>query len=933
MADLTSVIELIFQGTDRVSETVRSVSGNLGQLGAATTAVAQPFAQLGDFILKTDAALLGLATVIGVKSVAEASKFEAALLDLQKQMNEGEGDAAAYAGQLEALAVRYGVNANELVKSAADFKAAGYTIDESIQLVDQSLKLMIAGGVSASQATTILNSSLAGFQVPADQTATAAQRIGDVLNKVADISKSGFTDLAQGFSDLAPIAKLTGLSFEEVAATLSVVIDKGISGSEAATGLKSTFLSLVAPSKEAQTAMAALGIQFDAAGKPMGSVKDILTGMIPQWDRLTDTQKLNAAATIAGKDQAAKFVALLDDWKLAMDRVKIANEEAGGSIDKEVTIRLKSAEVQFASLSEATRQLAVALGSQLLASTGTAAGGLSALAQAFKGVIDSGALSPLLDLVNAQGDRLGELLKTIAKNLPAAFERLDFSGLVDAFQDLGAGLERFFAALFGDLDLTTVEGLAEALQQVVDGAELLVRATEGMIQAFEPFAAAVRAAIENFSALDEASQVDFGEFLGTMQAIVAAGPGIAAALIAIGKAGLDMGTALDVVFGGAKIIVNAFQVAFDTAVLAIIETAKFLPTQLLQVAEALGAEGMAADLRKALAGLNEYGNAVRENLDRNAQELKDGWAQATGAAGASTSEFGTRLDGVRARLDSFKTGAESANEGLKQQVTAADGAMNALRQYEASMGIVVQANVKLGEASAKAGTDVYALSDKIKVTAGGLQAGGDGANQYSAALDGVVKSYDQIGGGTVKATGAFKAVSESVNETAKSAEEATKKSDEFLVKMEEIASNERIKIIEATVSLKTEQFKADAERVKATFASLDNTITSTGDLLGSLFGNLAGTSDRWTQLELTEQIDLENKRRQEALDMQKKLAEAEINRINAQADALNRGDALIQIDGTGLAPQLEAFMWEILKAIRVRANAEFSDYLLGMAAP
>ena len=80
------------------------------------------------------------------------------------------------------------------------------------------------------------------------------------------------------------------------------------------------------------------------------------------------------------------------------------------------------------------------------------------------------------------------------------------------------------------------------------------------------------------------------------------------------------------------------------------------------------------------------------------------------------------------------------------------------------------------------------------------------------------------------------------------------------------------------------------------------------------------------------QIKEENKRRQEALDLQKKLAEAEIERINAQTRALDRGDALIQIDGTGLEPQLEAFMWEILKAIQVRANSEFQSFLLGAAA-
>lgn len=132
------------------------------------------------------------------------------------------------------------------------------------------------------------------------------------------------------------------------------------------------------------------------------------------------------------------------------------------------------------------------------------------------------------------------------------------------------------------------------------------------------------------------------------------------------------------------------------------------------------------------------------------------------------------------------------------------------------------------------------------------------------------------------------------------------------------------------MQLETERLQADMERVKAAFASIDSTIQSTGDLLGSLFGNLVDTDNRWKELAIEEQIDAENKRRQEALDLQKQLTEAEIARIEAQTEALNRGDALITIEANGLEPELEAFMWKILSRIRARANAEFADYLLGL---
>jgi hypothetical protein len=158
----------------------------------------------------------------------------------------------------------------------------------------------------------------------------------------------------------------------------------------------------------------------------------------------------------------------------------------------------------------------------------------------------------------------------------------------------------------------------------------------------------------------------------------------------------------------------------------------------------------------------------------------------------------------------------------------------------------------------------------------------------------------------------------------------TKNAQDFETKMEEIASNERIKTIEATVALNVAQLEADAKRVEAMFASIDTTINSTGELLGSLFGNFVQADSMWDKAKIEAQIRLENKRRQEALDLQKKLVEAEIARIEAQTRRLNRADPFIKITADGLEPELEAFMWKILQKTRMRVNAEYGDFLLGL---
>lgn len=933
MADLNTVVKILFSGDDQVSGMMRGIGGQLSSLDDVAQTVAAPFADLAGMIEKVDAGLVGLAAVIGTLSVNEAVKYQSALLDLQKQMDDNEGSAASQSARLEEIAQKYGENANDLVKSTADFKAAGYDLDTSVSLVTQSLNLMIAGGVKTSDAVDIMNRSLAGFQIPAADVVKEAQHIGDVLNKAADITKSSFSELATGFADLAPVAKQTGFSFEETAALLTEVIDVFGSGSEAANGLKSGFLSLVDPTAEAKKELAALRVEIIDSNGQMKSVKDILGQLAPAFDGLTESQKLSAASILFGKEQAGKMVQVLGTYNDAMQRATTLNEQAGGSIEKEVTTRLQSAEVQVKRTEEAIRQLGVHLGLELLDGTEKAAGGVTDLANAFKTLVDSGALGPFTDLIVQQANLIGETLSAMAKNLPEAFAQVDFSGLLSSIHGFGDELSTLFKALFGNIDLTTVEGLASALQTIINIGDSLVLTTQGIVRAFEPFAAAIGATVRNFNDLDSASKIDFGNFIGDMQAIVSAGSVVGGTLIAIGQAGISLQPIMDAVFGGIKVAVNALQVSFDAVVLGILQIKKSLLEAGLSVAEFSdkfaftdAAKKQNADAISAfksnLDDLSITMDAVASNLERNKTELEAGWAQATGEATGKTAELQQQLDSAKSSFDAHRAAILQNNSAMQDWST---GIQQGASKAQAISGVLQDWSDGLKQVAAQSKYDPLAgLLDRVKI---------DG---YGADLKGVIAthnemvvSYTQVGGAAVKATGAFKAVGDSASEQTKKVDETIKKSQEYQLKMEEIASNERIKVIEARVQLNVAELEAQTKQIEATFKSLDSTVSSTGDLLGSLFSDFAKSSGV-TQAEIASQIDLENQRRQKALDLQTKLTEAEIDKISAQTAALQRGNAMIQIDGSGLAPQLEAFMWEVLKSIRVRANAEFQSYLLGI---
>jgi hypothetical protein len=158
----------------------------------------------------------------------------------------------------------------------------------------------------------------------------------------------------------------------------------------------------------------------------------------------------------------------------------------------------------------------------------------------------------------------------------------------------------------------------------------------------------------------------------------------------------------------------------------------------------------------------------------------------------------------------------------------------------------------------------------------------------------------------------------------------TEQANNFKIKMEEIASDERIKTIEAKITLDVARLEAETQQVEAAFDSITATIENTGDVLKALYGEFTGAGT-YEQLKLEQWINEENARRDKAFEMQEKLIQVQIDAIKARTDAMNRGDAFIRVDGSGLEPHLEAFMWEVLKAIQVQASADMQEFLLGVA--
>jgi tape measure domain-containing protein len=412
-------------------------------------------------------------------------------------------------------------------------------------------------------------------------------------------------------------------------------------------------------------------------------------------------------------------------------------------------------------------------------------------------------------------------------------------------------------------------------------------------------------------------------------------------------------------FDGYQASLNRLRNAIDDAFVTLGDTGAFdVLTKGLQLGTAaivgaigtltlLGEVAAAVFAKLQLGDSFNFGAAVEESFNkaansmRRASEAVLGVNQGTDATAASAIKAGNELAGA------FERGKLSAKE-LEAAAREVDKSLKALgidpKTFLDPIKELDKAFTDLAKNPAASGDQIVTgligalrslpqeanLDELRRQLAFAFRDGRISAEEYAQGLALIETKARGLSPSFGPVTDAVRRQGEESDKAAKAAERATEKAQQYRLELEKLASNERIKNIEARVSIRTAELEAQTKQVQAAFESINATVADTGKSLQSLFGLFSKNDISFSQLrKIEDQIDKENQRRDDALKLQRELVQAQIAQFRAQTQALERGDSLIKIDGAGLQPHLEAFMWEILRTIQVRVNRDGLKLLLG----
>jgi len=932
--DLQRTIEIIFAGVDNVGPTVQSVGRSLDTLQNKVGGVTGPMADWTKTILAAETALVGVGLAMAGVAVNQAGEFQTSVKEIGTLFNATQDQVKGLGDEILDYAVVSTASIEEINQAVYKAISTGTDYADSVKLVADAEVLATAGRANLADTTALLTSSLNAY--------------GDGVQQAADYSDALFAAVQTGNTNLPELAtnlgKITGVAsaaevpFDDLVATLSALTITTGNTAESSTKLRALLSELIKPSDELKVALGDTTLAGDGLQAVMEVLQAKTGGSAEEMAKLFGSTEAMQAALALANDNSGAFAAALQAQAERAGLAAAANEELG-----------KSFESINQNLANAIQAAFIGAGEPLLDNYGEIVTELSNLFKTVSFEFRGDAFKDLYDGVDGATERITELLGGIAEALPEALEQIDFDVLLSAFDKLGLSI----GSLFGDLDLTNADDLATVMQALVDGAAALTNVAAGAVDGLGPFIRTIATLIDEINKGDEGIQNFAGQILGFAT-------GIDALLPAMG----GLGNVLATVGGGLAVLGGAKQAGLAISSLGRLAAVVANPvTGLMAVFGA--AVYVIADFGTEVAALSDKMEEYRKEDDRwmDAAAITDNWGDMIIKArelGADVSHLADVFEETYGITIQQAAGYKTVSEAMEATAQAARDAADAdeAAADAKSKQVLANSELKLAEfARAEALEEQRKQQDAYKESILSLVSELDGLTKAEFESLSVAEQNELIDAkrtaakeGWLKATAdATKAIDDENKAIEREKELRKEAADElfrqtqlvydYQTAMEQIRSDERLQIIELKFNLELEELRQQGETARAIIDSINQTIASTGETLSDLAGNLGGFSSTSSSgyREMFEIVQDESRRRDEAIAMQREITEAQVELMDAQADAIrarteafDRGDAAIQIDGQGLQPHLEAFMWEILQAIQTRVNAEGYDMLLGI---
>lgn len=643
----TLVIQIDAKGARLVSRDINSIEKEAQKAATQTQ------------LLKR--ALGGLAVGLAIRSVVRTlADFSQAMSTVRAITGATEAEFRLLNETARDLGATTRFTATQAAEGLTFLARAGFSVNESLETIEGTLRLAQAGALDLGRAADIASNVLRGFRLNTSETG----RVVDVLALAANSANTTVEQLGDALKFVGPIASGVGLSLEDTVAAVAELSNAGLQATLAGTGLRRVISELESPSAKTRKEIALLGEEVDR-------------GEISTLGLFASLQKLSEAGVDTGRaleifgDRGGPAFEVLSGGSKAAEELAEKLRNAEGTAERISNIMDDNLNGALLRVKSATEALVLAFGE--LGNQNILTGFLNATAATLRFLAEN------IEIVE------GALIGLAVAAIPFVITQLKALTVAIASTGIGAIAVAIGAAIgaliaFSDQIKISADGMATLADVFVATFEVLTEiaqpAIEFVASLFGDVSTSADDAFGNVQlSIQTVLQVSarfadrfIGVYVGAFNAIVAAFKNLPAAFVDIFTQALN--GAISIVEDGINSIVGALNVLPGVEIGAV---------NLGEIKS--GFEGGAAELGRAvqdgfLDGFNQtfVQDTVGTILERAEQRALDREARQAPTTDVERPEFNQvdsliNADKTQEKLRTVGAGIKSGLELIKNDIT------------------------------------------------------------------------------------------------------------------------------------------------------------------------------------------------------------------------------------------------------------------------
>lgn len=285
-------------------------------------------------LMKKSAAVIGVASVAAAKKTIDVGKsFEAGMSEVQAISGASGKDLEKLSAKAKQMGATTKFSATESATALKYMAMAGWKTNQMVSGLSGVMNLAAASGEDLGTVSDIVTDSMTAFGLKAKDSGHFA----DVLAKASSSSNTNVAMMGETFKYVAPLAGSMKYSIEDTATAIGLMANAGIKGSQAGTELRSILTRLVKPPKDA-AALSALGISTTKADGSMKPMRQTMAELKEKFSGLTDSQKSQYAAAIAGQEAMSGLLAIVNASDSDFNKLQKAIDNSSGAAKKQADI-------------------------------------------------------------------------------------------------------------------------------------------------------------------------------------------------------------------------------------------------------------------------------------------------------------------------------------------------------------------------------------------------------------------------------------------------------------------------------------------------------------------------------------------------------------------------------------------------------------------